>query len=115
VKEIVISALALDEVTVVDGMNFENLVSSSEAGRVLGSADIDGDSTSEIIVHNKAAGKVRVLRAATLEEISSIEIGSAAVTSSGVFNRFAIGDVTGDGRLELIVAGESGMYVLGFE
>jgi len=113
IKELVMSARDSEVVSVVDGSTFTTINTSSNAGRVLGATDFNGDGQDEIIVHQSSSGNVRVLDGGTLSEIGSWNVGGFTPHSFYTVNRFAISDVTGDGKLELILGASNGLYVLG--
>jgi hypothetical protein len=100
-------------VSVVSGSTLVTLQTRAGAGRVLGVLDFDGDGKDDLIVHNTDTGAIEVLDPATLSTKSSLVIGSLSLPDRDNFNPFAVSDVTGDGRLELIVGAANGLTVVG--
>jgi hypothetical protein len=112
IKEIVISDRDNENISLIDGSTFSTLKESTGIGKVLGATDFNGDGQDEIIVHQSSSGNVIILDAVTLSEISHWNIGDFNPFMFDQLNRFAISDVTGDGKLELILGSSNGLYVL---
>ncbi len=116
VEELVISSTnPNDTLSVIDGASFTTFTQQAGAGSVIGAADFDGRGGDEIIVYNGNSGAIRVMGPSTLQEIGSFTVGPLILTNDAGQDggsHFAISDVTGDGKLELIVGGGNGLYVL---
>jgi hypothetical protein len=111
VRELAFSGEERDGFYVVDGATLTTIALSASGGRVLGAADFNGDGRTDLIVHEQASGFVRVIDTQSLVAMGSWNIGSfpGAWMAHALF---AISDVTGNGRLELLMCTPNGFYVL---
>ncbi|GAX60842.1 hypothetical protein SCALIN_C14_0108 [Candidatus Scalindua japonica] len=108
------SAYDSETVSIIDSSSFTTTVEEYGIGRVIGSTDFDGDGKDEIIVHQSSSGDIRVLNGEDLSEIGKWNVGEFFPMKSNTdfLNRFAISDVTGNGKLELIIGSNNGIYAL---
>lgn len=116
VQDLVFSSRAAGAtVFVVDGAALTTIRSRAGAGNVLGVADVNGDGRDDVIVHQASTQRLELLDAETLAVTGTVVVGGLSLSDRNAVSPFAISDVTGDGRLELIVGGASGVRVVGLQ
>lgn len=114
IMDLVISGASVQNIHLVDGADFGEIKSVTGGGQVLGVADIDGDGDDEVVAFLSSAGRLKIFNAEDLSEVSFLDIGGfVPFGTSHSPNRFAISDVTGDRKLELILGTSSGLMVVG--
>ena len=113
VRELVFSPMdgPIQKLYLVDGASQSTLLTQTDAGRVLGSCDFDGDGADELIVyHVGTPNEIRVYDGGSLAVESSTPVDGMSTWHT--YNRFCISDVTGDGMLDLVLGGVGGVTVL---
>lgn len=111
VRELAVSGSMTDGVYLVDGAKLTTIKSSVSAGMVMGAASITGSASKQLICYNNATQDIQLVDAKTLALISRKNVGGFR-HGTGKASMFAIGDVTGNGRLEIILGGTKGLTIL---